>query len=393
MNRIQHEKTYKLYTPGPGNVPARIEAASSYINYHHRTKEFGAMLCDGLDKLKPVFGTEEQIITVHTTGRGAIEGAFNNCLSRENDKVLCVCNGRFGEMGKEIVQAIGIGCIPCYENWTDIVDPEKIRELAIENKVTAVFMVHSDTSTGVINPVAEVGKVCRELNLLFFVDVISSFACMPFKFDEWGVDIAVAGIQKGLMCPAGMSVMAVSKRAMAAHEKIPQRDYYINIGVIRNFLITKREAPLTAPVSLGLAMNEAANMITEEGVENVFRRHKMLSLATKSAVEAMGFELFPKGDGYVRTDSLTVCTLPDEIDRTKLINHIKEKYGLLLSSGIGSVYTHTIRIAHMGYCYVEDMLECISALECSLYELGYCDSIGAGLKAFMDTYNQMEKKL
>ncbi len=392
MNSITCEKTYKLYTPGPGNVPARIEAASSFVNYHHRTKEFGAILCDGLDKLKPVFGTQEQIITVHTTGRGAIEGAFNNCLRLDRDKVLCVCNGRFGEMGKEIVQAIGLPCVPCYETWTDIVDPEHIRELAIENKVTAIFMVHSDTSTGVMNPVAEVGRVARDLNLLFFVDAISSLGCVPFKFDEWGVDIAVAGIQKGLMCPAGMSVMAVSKRAVAAHEQVPQRDYYINIGVIRNFLITKREAPLTAPVSLSLAMNEAANMIAEEGVENVFRRHKMLSAATKAAVQALGFALFPKGNGYVRTDALTVCTLPDEIDRQTLMSHMQNKYGMMLSAGIGAAHKKEIRIAHMGYCYLSDMISCIAALECSLRDLGYRDSIGAGLKAFLDTYNRLAEE-
>lgn len=393
MNRIEHEKTYKLYTPGPGNVPARIEAAASFINYHHRTKEFGEMLCTGLDKLKPVFGTQEQIITVHTTGRGAIEGALNNCLLPQKDKVLCICNGRFGEMGKEIVQAIGIPCVPCYEEWTDLVDPEEIRRLAIENNVTAVLMVHSDTSTGVINPVAEVGAVCRELNLLFFVDVISSLACVPFKFDEWGVDVAVAGIQKGLMCPAGMSVVALSKRAVEANEKVPQRDYYINFGLIRKFLINKREAPLTAPVSLSLAMNEAANMIEEEGVEQVFRRHRILSLSTKAAVQAMGMELFPKGEGYTRTDSLTVCTLPDEIDRSELINHIKSKYGLLLSAGIGEKHPKEIRIAHMGYCYLSDMVECIAALECALYELGHRPSVGVGLQTFMDTYNRLEQEL
>ncbi len=390
MNKIEHEKTYKLYTPGPGNVPARVEAAASFINYHHRTKEFGEMLCTGLDKLKPVFGTQEQIITVHTTGRGAIEGALNNCLTRENDKVLCVCNGRFGEMGKEIVQAIGIPCVPCYEDWTDLVDPAEIRRLAIEEKVTAVLMVHSDTSTGVINPVAEVGKVCRELNLLFVVDVISSLGCMPFQFDAWGVDVAVAGIQKGLMCPAGMSVVALSKRAVAAHEKVPLRDYYINFGLIRNFLLNKREAPLTAPVSLCLAMNEAANMIEEEGVDQVFRRHRMLSLSTKAAVQAMGLELYPKGNDYVRTDSLTVCTLPESMDRSKLINHVKDKYGMLLSAGIGSAHPHEIRIAHMGYCYLSDMLACIAALECSLYELGYRNSVGTGVQTFLDTYNKLE---
>lgn len=319
MNRIYTEKTYRLFTPGPGNVPPRVALAASVANYHHRTKEFGAILCGALEGIQPLFGTREQVVTVHTTGRGALEGAFNNFLLPERDKVLVICNGRFGEMGKEILQANRIPCVPCYESWTDIVDPAVVKELAVRNHVTAIFMVHSDTATGVLNPVADVGRIARELNLLFFVDVISSLGCVPFEFDEWGVDVAVAGIQKGLMCPAGMSVMAVSQRAMKANESIPQRDYYINIRTIRNFLITKREAPLTAPVSLSLAMNEAVNMIHEEGVSRVFRRHEVLSRSTKAAVEAMGLDLYPKGEDYSRSAALTVLTLSGEMDRGKIM--------------------------------------------------------------------------
>ena len=391
MNRIQCEKTYKLFTPGPGNVPIRVELAASVVNYHHRTKEFGAVLCDALDRIKPLFGTKEQVVTIHTTGRGAIEGAFNNFLLPEKDKVLVVCNGRFGEMAKEILMAIGIPCVPCYENWTDIVDPEEIRRLAIENQITAVFMVHSDTATGILNPIKEVGKVARDLDLLFFVDVISSLGCVPFEFDAWGVDVAVAGIQKGLMCPAGMSVMAISQRAMKANETIPQRDYYINIRTIRNYLITKREAPLTAPVSLSLAMNEAVNMIYEEGIENVFRRHKLLSTATKAAVQAMGLDLFPYGDAYVRSDALTVCTLREDMDRAKIMQHMQDKYGYLLSAGIGENCKKQLRIAHMGYCSLSDMMGCMIAFEATLYDLGYLQTVGNGIKTFLDTYNQLAK--
>lgn len=387
MNKIELERTYKLFTPGPVEIPNRIAVAGSIACYHHRTKEFGRIICDALDGLKPLWGTEEQVVTVNTTGRGAIEGAFNNFLSPDKDKVLCVCNGRFGEMGKEILQAIGIPEVTCFEGWADVVDPMKLKELAIEHKVTAVFVVHSDTSNGILNPVCEIGKVCKELNLLLFVDAISSFACVPFKFDEWSVDVAVTGIQKGLMCPAGLSVMVMSERAMKANETIPQRDYYINIKSIRSFLMTKREAPFTTPVSLGLSMNEAVNMIQEEGVENVFKRHRVLSLATKEAVQAIGMELYPKTEGLDRSDSLTVCTLPEGIVREDLLKKLQDKYGYMFTSAMGN--PNGLRIAHMGNCHFTDMVSCFAVLECALYELTGKDSFGKGVKTFLDTYNRL----
>lgn len=387
MNESYRERATKLFTPGPGNIPNRVAIASFYMNYHHRSNEFSNILIKTLDNLKLLFGTENQVLPIHTTGRGALEGVYNNILTPQ-DKVICICNGSFGEMAANTLKCNCIPYVAAFSNWEQDVDLEQLENLIIKEEATAIVAVHNDTSNGIVNPIWDIGKLARKYDLIFIVDTVSGLGCTPFKFDEWGIDAAVTASQKGLMSPAGISFGVISPRAMDICQKTIARDFYINLKDIMGNLDTRNQTPGSTPVSLVLAVNEAIDMIYEEGLENVFLRHHALSKATKEALVALGFELFPK-ECKNRSDSLTVCRVPVEMDTKQILSHLNNKYHIKIGSGLKDYSNSTIRIAHMGYCYIEDMLQCITAIEATLFDLGYIKSIGNGINALLKKYNEI----
>jgi len=379
-------RPYKLYTPGPVNIPSRVALAAT-ANYHHRTVEFRKILAETLEMLQPLFGTKELVIPIHTTGRGALEGIYNN-LFTEKDLVLTIANGNFGEMAVKTLRRNNIACIPCFEGWETQVDIEELEELITTHKPTAITSVHSDTSNAVLNPIEAIGKLAHKYNLLFVVDTVSSLGCMPFELDKWHVDVAVTASQKGLMSPTGLSFAALNARAYEICENNNPHDFYINVADIRKNITQKGETPGSTPVSLVTAVHEALLMIHEEGLENVFIRHKKLSAATKAALEVLGFEMFPK-NCLTRSDSLTVCTPPEGLNVNKMVNSMNDNFRIVMAKGLGNYADGLIRVANLGYYYTEDMLMFISALEFTMNELGFGEKCGQGTKAFIESYQKL----
>ena len=376
-------RPYKLYTPGPVNIPSRVSLAAT-ANYHHRTVEFRAILAETLEMLKPLFGTQELVIPIHTTGRGALEGVYNN-LFTQDDVVLTIANGNFGEMAAKTLKRNNITCIPCFEGWETQVNIEELEKLIVEHKATAITSVHNDTSNAVLNPIAEIGELAHKYNLLFVVDTVSSLGALPFELDKWHVDAAVTASQKGLMSPTGLSFAALSAKAYEICEKNNPRDFYINIADIRKNVSEKGETPGSTPVSLITAVHEALLMIHEEGLENVYERHRKLSSATKIALEALGFEMFPKVCD-TRSDSLTVCTPPKGANINDMVNIMNDEFRIVMAKGLGGYADNVIRVANLGYYYTEDMLMFISALEFTMHKLGIADVAGKGTRAFIEAY-------
>lgn len=381
MSQTVYERPNKLFTPGPVNIPNRVSLASIGVCYHHRVKAFADILGETLEMLKPVFGTRRQVYPIHTTGRGAMEGVINNILTAE-DKVIAVCNGSFGAMAAKILERNGIPCVRCFEDWTANVDMEELERLVCQEHATAITVVHNDTSNGVVNPIWEIGKLARKHDLMLIVDSVSAAACAPFQFDEWGVDAVVTASQKGLMSPAGMSFCVLSEKAEQASQRIQSHDFYIDLKSIKKSLEKNSQTPGSTPVSIVMAVHEALKMIGEEGLEHVYARHHQLSHCTKQALEAMGFTLFPAGCQY-RSDSLTVAEPPAGVDVARLVSHMQDRYHIQIGKGLGDYANDTIRIAHMGYCYEEDMLQCIAVLEASMVDLGWKDTAGTGVQAFL----------
>lgn len=371
---------YLLYTPGPTNVPYRVLEAGNRPMMHHRTKEFAKILDDVIKNMKLLFKTDHDVLLVHTSGRGAMEGSILNVIDRKYE-VLAVCNGKFGEMFAEIGELHGYKVNRIFNSWLEPVDTKIIDEMLAKNKnIKAVTITHTDTSTAVSNPIKEIGDIVRKHNRLFIVDCISSLATMDFQFDNWNVDVAITASQKGLMAPTGISFVAINGRAWVAMREAANRNFYINFADIKEKQSTS-ETPGSTPISLVNSVNEAVKIILEEGLEEVYKRHYTISIALKNSLPELGFRLFPESI-LNRSHSLTVLKVPDAISSSQIINMVKEKYRIILASGLGKYKDSTIRIGHMGYITLREAILVVAVLEDVMASLGASKEHGRALKAF-----------
>ena len=377
---MQKDSTPMLFTPGPVNVSPRVLAAGSRPMIHHRSDEFHAILDNVITKMKVLFGTAEDVLLVHTSGRGAMTGALRNLLA-PGEKLLCICNGKFGEMFANIAETCDFEVERMFEDWLQPVNLEQI-DVALNNDplIKGVTVIHSDTSTAVANPIADIGSIARRHDRLLIVDCISSLGAMEFKFDDWQVDAAITASQKGLMAPTGISFVAVNQRGWAAVEKATKPGYYVNFKNIKKFYEEKHETPGSTPVSLVVSVNEALEMLFEEGLPNVYLRHEILSQAIRDSVQAMGLTLLPEGN-VVRSHTVTLVKSPEGVKPSLIREMAKEKYGILIASGLGNFKESAIRIGHLGIMTPREALLVTAVLELILFELGAVEKPGSGLEA------------
>ncbi len=384
---MQKFSTPMLFTPGPVSVSPRVLAAGSRPMIHHRTPEFHVILENVITKMKKLFGTANDVLMVHSSGRGAMEGALCNLFVPE-EKVLSICNGKFGHMFAGIAETCDLNVERMFEDWLQPVNLEQI-DVALKNdpSIKGVTVIHSDTSTAIANPIADIGRIVRRHDRLLIVDCISSLGAMEFKFDEWQVDAAITASQKGLMSPAGLSFVAMSNRGWAAVEKGTKPGYYVNFKNIKKFYDEKRETPGSTPISLVASVNEALEMIFEEGLENVYHRHAVISQAIKNSLQAMGLSLLPKGD-VDRSHSVTVFKVPNGIKPATIREMARDKYGILIMMAAGHFdFNETaLRVGHLGLVSTREAVLVISVLELILLELGAVDKPGRGLEACYSTF-------
>ena len=373
--------TPQLFTPGPVSVSPRVLAAGSRPMIHHRTPEFHTLLENVVEKMKRLYGTTDDVLLVHSTGRGAMHGALRNLFS-PGEKVLCICNGFFGHMYAEIAEACDLEVQKIFTDWLNPVEIDQIDHvLGQEPSIKGVTVIHSDTSTAVINPIAEIGDIVRRHDRLLVVDCISSLGAIEFKFDDWKVDAAITASQKGLMSPTGISFVAVSRRAWAAAEKAAKPGYYVDFKKIKKFYDEKRETPGSTPASLVASVNEALEMLFEEGLPNVYRRHRVLATAIQRSVQAMGLTLLPRGD-VLRSHSVTLAQVPDGISPADIRQMAREKYDLLIAAGLGDFKDTSLRIGHLGMITIREAVLIVAALDLIFFELGAVKKPGSGLAAF-----------
>lgn len=370
-----------LFTPGPVSISPRVLAAGSRPMIHHRTPEFHVILENVIGKMKQLFGTTDDVLLVHSTGRGSMEGALRNMFSA-GEKVLCICNGKFGHMFADIAEACDLEIQRIFTEWLSPVITEQIdHALHQDPAIKGVTVIHSDTSTAAINPIAEIGNIVRRHDRLLVVDCISSLGAMEFKLDHWQVDAAITASQKGLMTPTGISFVAVNQRGWTAVEKATKPGYYVNFKNIKKFYDEKRETPGSTPVSLVASVNEALEMLFEEGLPNVYLRHKVISHAIQSSVQAMGLTLLPEGN-LDRSHTVTLVKAPDGVKPALIREMAKEKYGILIASGLGDFKETAFRIGHLGMITTREALLVIAALELILFELEVVEKPGRGLEAY-----------
>ena len=339
-----------LQLPGPSNVPDRILRAMDYPTIDHRGPEFSDLANDCLEGIKTIFKTKSNVIIYPASGTGAWEAALVNTI-RENELVLMVETGHFASLWNKMALRLGIRTEFLKTDWRRGVVPEKLLDRLkkdTKNEIKAVCVVHNETSTGCTSRIEEVRKALNSANhdALLMVDTISGLASMEYKHDEWGVDITVSGSQKGLMLPPGLSFNAISDKALRISKTSGMRRSYwdwqeqIDANKSGSF-------PYTPATNLLYGLKEAINMLHEEGLDNVFKRHEKHALATRAAVQAWGFENVCKEEKDF-SNVLTAVMLPENHNADNLRKIILENFNMSLGAGLSKLAGKVFRIGHLG---------------------------------------------
>jgi alanine-glyoxylate transaminase / serine-glyoxylate transaminase / serine-pyruvate transaminase len=339
-----------LQIPGPTNVPDRVLRAIDNATMDHRGPEFGPMTLEILEGLKAVFQTKQPVVIYPASGTGAWEAALVNTLS-PGDKVLMFETGQFAALWNKMATRLGLAVELVPTEWRRGVDPAaveaKLREDS-EHRIKAVCVVHNETSTGATSRIGAIRKAIDAAKhpALYMVDTISSLASIDYRHDEWGVDVTVAGSQKGLMLPPGLSFNGVSEKARkaSASAKLP-RSYWSWDEMLANN--KTGYFPYTPATNLLYGLREALKMLAEEGLQNVFARHARHAEATRRAVRAWGLEILCNVPEE-QSNSLTAVMMPAGHDADRLRKIILEAYDMSLGTGLGRLAGKVFRIGHLG---------------------------------------------
>lgn len=370
-------KKYYLMAPGPTPVPSNVLLAMAEPMLHHRTPEYEALFLEVRAGLKRLFQTSQDVIPFTASGTGAMEAAVCNTLSA-GDTVLVLRAGKFGERWEEICRTYGVTVIPMDAPFGQTVPAAAVAEaLQRHPGAKAVLMQHSESSTGVLHDVRGIAAVTRGTGAIQIVDAVSSLGIADLRMDEWGVDVVVAGSQKGLMLPPGLSFCALSDRAWGHVKASRLPKYYFDIATERKF-VAKNECRFTPAVSIFVGLREVLKMIETEGLTNVFRRHERLARATRSGVEALGLELFAKSGP---SPALTAVVAPRGIDSEAVLSTYSTSHNITIAGGQGEMKGRVFRLGHMGYVGDFDVIVALAALEQVLHELGHPIDFGAAVRA------------
>jgi alanine-glyoxylate transaminase/serine-glyoxylate transaminase/serine-pyruvate transaminase len=339
-----------LQIPGPANVPERVLRALAQPTIDHRGPEFARLTAEVLDGLRWIFRTSGAVVVYPSSGSGGWEASLVNTLS-PGDRVLMCDSGHFATGWRNLAVKIGIDveCLAC--DWRRGIDVAALRErLAADGggAIKAVAIVHNETSTGVATPVVDVRSAIDAAGheALLLVDAVSSLGSMEYRHDEWGVDVTIAGSQKGLMLPPGLGILAVSERARKASRsaRMP-RAYWDWEPMIRDN--AAGVFPYTPSTNLLFGLREALAMLREEGLETACARHARFAEATRRAVRAWGLELFCL-DPARYSDSMTAVQMPPGQDADSLRRVVLERFDMSLGTGLGKLKGQVFRVGHLG---------------------------------------------
>jgi alanine-glyoxylate transaminase/serine-glyoxylate transaminase/serine-pyruvate transaminase len=339
-----------LQIPGPSNVPDRVLRAMAAPTTDHRSPGFAQLTLRALENLKKVFKSSEPVILFPASGTGAWEAALVNTLS-PGDRVLAFETGHFATLWKKIAARLGLDVEWVEGDWRRPIDLGVAAAKLADDKdhrIKAVLAVHSETSTGALSDIAGIRRTLDEAGhpALLLVDTISSLASVDYRHDEWGVDVTVCCSQKGLMLPPGLGMNAISQKALEASNSSGLPRSYWDWGPVLK-MNAQGFFPYTPPTNLLYGLDEALTMILDEGLENVFARHRRLAAATRKAVKAWDLELCCADPGD-NTDSLTTVWMPDGHDADELRRLILDRFDMSLGTGLGKVKGKLFRIGHLG---------------------------------------------
>jgi aspartate aminotransferase-like enzyme len=369
-------KKYQLMAPGPTPVPSEVLLAMAQPMLHHRTPEYEALFIEVRAGLKRLVQTSQDVIPLACSGTGAMEAAVVNTLST-GDTVAVVNAGKFGERWVEICRAYGVRVLELTAPYGETVPAERVAETLQKTPgLAAVVTQHSESSTGVLHDVRAYAGVTRSTDAILIVDAVSSLGIANLEMDAWGVDVVVAGSQKGLMLPPGLGFCALSERAWARTRTSRLPKYYFDLAEERKTVV-KNEAHFTPAVSIVIGLRTVLGMLESEGLANVFRRHDRLARATRAGVEALGLGLFCKA---TPSPALTAVTTPPGLNSEQIVTAYSRTHNITIAGGQGEMKGRIFRLGHMGYAAELDVIVALAALEQVLAELGQPVDFGAGVR-------------
>ena len=353
-------------TPGPTPAPPDVLAAVAQPVLHHRGPDFKKLYAECLGRLREIYRTESEVLLFSGSGTGAMESAVANLCSR-GDRVLVVSAGYFGERWASIAASYGAEVDHLRYAWGEIPSANDVAERLHERSAVAVFLTHSETSTGVVSDLQPLAAAAGDAGTLSVVDAISSLGAVPLETDAWGIDVVASGAQKALMTPPGLAMVSASAAAWAARERASSPRFYFDWERTRKGQATL-DAPVTPPVSLVAGLNVALGMLLEEGLEAAFDRHVRLGRACREGVKAMGLELFSPDDDS--SSVVTAIRAPDGVDSDELVLLLRDRHRVTLAPGQGELKGKIFRVGHIGYYDVFDITTALAAVELALVELG-----------------------
>ena len=375
MNRFEAN----LRIPGPTSIPDAVREAGAHQMVNHRGPEFAVLQNSIIARLKTFFRTENDVLIVTAAGTGGLESAIVSFLS-PGDKVLAVTIGAFGDRFAKIATVYGADVTKLAFEWGKAAEPARVREaLRAGGPWKAVLMTQNETSTAVTNPIHELAKVVKDVapDALIVVDAISGLGAVPFETDDWKLDVVVSGSQKAWMVAPGLSFVSVSPRAWEAAAVAKMPKFYFDLAAHK----TSAEAgqtPWTPAVAVMFQLDVALDLMEQEGLEDIYKRHAAVGAAVRAGLTSLGFKLL--ADPAYASNTVTGAWIPEDLD-WKAFNGKLRKLGLIVAGGQGALKGKIFRIGHLGHVTVPDILNAMAVLEQALIELGRPVTPGAAVQA------------
>ncbi|NOX57826.1 MAG: alanine--glyoxylate aminotransferase family protein [Planctomycetes bacterium] len=376
-------KKTRLFTPGPVMVPEDVMLHMALPMEHHRTKFYRDMLADVSDHLKYMFQTNHaDCLTLTGSGTCAGEASIVSTVHKGKNKALNLSCGKFGERWAKICKAFGLDHTDHTLDWGTGASADTVKKMMDDDAaIDTVICVHSETSTATVTDIEAIAKVTQERDALLIVDCITSCGCLPFRFDEWGIDIAFTGSQKAMMLPPGLAFACVSPKAWRRIDEADSPAFYNDLKAHRKSL-RSWDNPYTPANTLVLGLQKVLHGFKERGLENIWKETHTMAEATRAAARAMGLGIFSKSPA----DSVTAIMVPENVDEPTLRKRLRSEHGMQIAGGQDALKGRVIRIGHMGYVDASDTLAVIAALELELKFQGHEIELGSGLKAAQEVF-------
>ncbi|MAM26139.1 MAG: serine--glyoxylate aminotransferase [Rhodobacteraceae bacterium] len=378
-----------VFIPGPTNMPEALRQACDMPTIDHRSPVFGKILHPCLDGVRTVLKSDSaRIFIFPSTGTGGWETALSNTLSK-GDGVLAARNGMFSHRWIDMCQRHGLDVQIVETPWGHGLPADRYEEILKadkDHKIKVVLATHNETATGVKSDIAAVRRALDAAGhpAMLFVDGVSSIASMDFRFDEWGVDVAVTGSQKGFMLPAGLAILGFSEKAMKATESATLPRTFFDIRDMQNGY-DANAFPYTPPVGLMNGLKLSLDMLLTEGLENVFARHHRIAEGVRRAVDAWGLDLCA-ASADVYSDTVSAVRTPEGFNATDIVSVAAKDYGMAFGVGLGEVAGKVFRIGHLGMLTDAMMLSGLATAEMVMVDLGLEIELGSGVAAAQDFY-------